>query len=399
MQRQKSTDEGPRKTPVWKSTSVQCLFRHRSGRYYVRTLVGGKQKWRALKTTVLAVAKNRMREHLEAAEREKSAKDAPDVSGHLTFGQATETYLSRLEKSSVRPNTRAFREAGLKLVLRTWDDIVEMNVTRITSRAVADWLINFKANAKPYVPRNAKSAAHNSTGASVTTMKCALDSLRLVLDIAVESGHLYANPARNVSVKNTSKDLFKAARRARAQRGGLQLPTREEFTALVDSIRNARVSDCRAAADYVRFIAFCGARKNEAAHVTWADINFSRETVRLGVTKNGEERFVPMIGEMRELLKRLESERVTATPSEPVLKIRDAQGFTNSACRKLAIPRFTTHSLRHLFATTCIEAGVDIPTVARWLGHKDGGALAMKTYGHLRREHSAAQAQKVKFAA
>jgi hypothetical protein len=41
---------------------------------------------------------------------------------------------------------------------------------------------------------------------------------------------------------------------------------------------------------------------------------------------------------------------------------------------------------------------VDIPTVSRWLGHKDGGALAMKTYGHLRREHSVAQAQRVTFA-
>jgi hypothetical protein len=40
---------------------------------------------------------------------------------------------------------------------------------------------------------------------------------------------------------------------------------------------------------------------------------------------------------------------------------------------------------------------VDIPTVSRWLGHNDGGALAMKTYGHLRREHSIAQAQRVTF--
>jgi hypothetical protein len=41
---------------------------------------------------------------------------------------------------------------------------------------------------------------------------------------------------------------------------------------------------------------------------------------------------------------------------------------------------------------------VDITTVSRWLGHKDGGALAMKTYGHLRDQHSAAMAQKVTFA-
>ena len=63
----------------------------------------------------------------------------------------------------------------------------------------------------------------------------------------------------------------------------------------------------------------------------------------------------------------------------------------------LGIARFTHHDLRHLFATTCIEAGVDIPTVSRWLGHKDGGALAMKVYGHLRDQHSANMAQRVSF--
>jgi hypothetical protein len=40
---------------------------------------------------------------------------------------------------------------------------------------------------------------------------------------------------------------------------------------------------------------------------------------------------------------------------------------------------------------------VDIPTVSRWLGHKDGGALAMKVYGHLRDQHSVNMAQRVSF--
>jgi len=40
---------------------------------------------------------------------------------------------------------------------------------------------------------------------------------------------------------------------------------------------------------------------------------------------------------------------------------------------------------------------VDIPTVSRWLGHQDGGALCMKTYGHLRDEHSANEARKAAF--
>jgi hypothetical protein len=40
---------------------------------------------------------------------------------------------------------------------------------------------------------------------------------------------------------------------------------------------------------------------------------------------------------------------------------------------------------------------VDIPTVSRWLGHKDGGALAMRVYGHLRQEHSFSMVKRVAF--
>ena len=65
--------------------------------------------------------------------------------------------------------------------------------------------------------------------------------------------------------------------------------------------------------------------------------------------------------------------------------------------RRLDYPHFTHHDFRHFFATTCIEAGIDIPTVSRWLGHKDGGALAMRVYGHLRQEHNISAVKKVSF--
>jgi integrase len=77
--------------------------------------------------------------------------------------------------------------------------------------------------------------------------------------------------------------------------------------------------------------------------------------------------------------------------------VHECQGVINTACTKLGIARFTHHDLRHLFATRCIESGVDIPTISRWLGHKDGGALAMKVYGQLCDSHSTAMAQKVRF--
>ncbi|MGH7989335.1 MAG: tyrosine-type recombinase/integrase, partial [Limisphaerales bacterium] len=84
--------------------------------------------------------------------------------------------------------------------------------------------------------------------------------------------------------------------------------------------------------------------------------------------------------------------------SAPIIKIKSARRSLQRACKKLAVKQFSHHDFRHYFATTCIEEGVDIPTVSRWLGHADGGALAMQRYGHLRREHSLAMMQRVSFA-
>jgi integrase len=103
-----------------------------------------------------------------------------------------------------------------------------------------------------------------------------------------------------------------------------------------------------------------------------------------------------MIPDMRRLLERIRSEKQEKDwLNNRVIGVQECQKAIDSACKKLGITRFTHHDLRHLFATRCIESGVDVPTVSRWLGHKDGGALAMKTYGHLRDLHSTTMAQKV----
>jgi integrase len=84
-------------------------------------------------------------------------------------------------------------------------------------------------------------------------------------------------------------------------------------------------------------------------------------------------------------------------PKESLFRLKKAQKTINAACARLGIMRITHHGFRHVFCTRCIESGVDIPTVSRWVGHADGGAVMMKTYGHLRQEHSLAQAMKVNF--
>jgi integrase len=59
------------------------------------------------------------------------------------------------------------------------------------------------------------------------------------------------------------------------------------------------------------------------------------------------------------------------------------------------MPHVRIHDLRHAFSTYAVERGVDVPTVASWLGHKDGGKLLLKTYNHLRDAHSKESAKKL----
>ena len=152
-------------------------------------------------------------------------------------------------------------------------------------------------------------------------------------------------------------------------------------------------------------MAYGGFRKTEAAFITWADCDFGRGkiTVRgepetgLKGRGAGETREVPMIPEMKQLLGKMRRERMNEAPDKTVMRVRECQKAMDRAAKNIGMGRITHHDLRHLFATRCIESGVDIPTVSRWLGHKDGGALAMKVYGHLRDAHSADMAKRVSF--
>jgi integrase len=106
-----------------------------------------------------------------------------------------------------------------------------------------------------------------------------------------------------------------------------------------------------------------------------------------------------MIPEMKALLERIKAERPEAQAGDLVMQVRECQKAMDNAAKKVGMQRITHHDLRHLFASRCIESGVYIPTVSRWLGHQDGGALAMKVYGHLRDHHSVSMAQRVSFSA
>jgi integrase len=181
------------------------------------------------------------------------------------------------------------------------------------------------------------------------------------------------------------------------------LPEPVQFNKLVEAVATAGSGFSKRCAHLIKFLAYSGCRISEAKQVTWADVDLNRNELVVNSVKQRQTssvtrvRRVPIIPQMKELLEELRTGNDAAATSDTICRVHECQRALDTACKKIGITRITHHDLRHLFATRCIEAGVDIPTVSRWLGHVDGGALAMRTYGHLRREHSQAMAAKVRF--
>jgi len=359
-------------TKTWQKTRKPNLLRHNSGRYYARAFAGGKEVWKALKTSHYSVAEAKLAEFLKD-HRERVSNGNGEVSAKITFGEALKIHQqNQADDVTIKPSTRHYWNQIFVAVLKSWPGLRDREIRRVTKTDCKEWARAFRKVASP--------TRYNNT----------LAGLRKVFNVAIEAGIIYGNPAAKLE-------------RQPVRPKQLTLPSRAEFLQLVEAVERAGAWCSRDCADFLRGLAFTGCRKSEAAGIEWRDVDFAAgEIVVRGDAVTGTEnwsvRRVPMIPDARALFQRMRDNRADESPNDKVFRVNEAQNAINSAVRKLTLPRITHHDLRHLFATIGIEAGVDIPTVSRWLGHKDGGALAMKTYGHLRREHSIAQAQKVSFA-
>ena len=372
-QQRTPSDSGLGSESDWQKTAYTNLIRYKpSQAYFARFRVKGKLFRRSLKTNHITVARLRLAD-LEKCEQQKAQSANAVVSGKMTFGDALAVFKTRVESNpALKPRTKEYVAYRISALLKSWPALGEKDVSRITNAECLDWGV--------------KNASRNSSSSHNYTISI----LRRVFAIAIESGARYDNPA-----------LF-AQRVKQRTRKRIQLPEHGQFEQLVAEVRSSGSGYAPPAAELVQFLAYGGLRIGEAKYVTWGDCDFARGEITVRGhpdtgTKNSEMRRVPMIPDMRKLLDRMRSERRNESLETPAMRVWECQKSIDRASKVLGLKRITHHDLRHLFATRCIESGVDIPTVSRWLGHKDGGALAMKTYGHLRNEHSQQMALKVKF--
>ena len=136
----------------------------------------------------------------------------------------------------------------------------------------------------------------------------------------------------------------------------------------------------------------CGLRLNEAAHLKISDIDSQRMQIRVDSGKGQKTRMVPMaprlLAALREYWLAYRPEVYLfpgKTPDTPL-----SSATIQKAC-KLAVAKAgikkpaTPHTMRHSFATSMLEAGVDVLTISKLLGHSS--FVTTMIYLHVRRQH------------
>lgn len=347
-------------TAQFSQSKVSCLLRHRAGTYYANARVSGKLIRRSLDTADFNTAKNRLPAVLAEMRGAKNASEAG------TLGAAITAEAAR-QDPAIKETTRHYYQqisTSLAKVAATLPvNPMGLLISKITLAELRGLMDQY------------------ATTAASTRYNGALALLRRTYARAIEAGHVASN-------------LPDALKRVKPPKMNHDLPTAAAFAGIVSDILVQRKSHSKATAAAVEFLASTGLRISEAQSVNWRDIKDDHLVVR--TAKNDELRQVPLIPAALDLLSRLRAAGVPTGPDDPVMLIKSPRLALEGSCERLGIPHMRVHDLRHIFATRCIESGVDLPTLASWLGHKDGGVLAAQVYGHLCRKHSTAMAHKVR---
>jgi len=392
--------------------AIRGLWR-RNGKFVARITVeddAGRKavKWVPLGAETAAAAQEEFRTLLveRGEDRLRHIGRCPKFSDYVE-----QTYEERLATSGKKPDTMVTEHVHLKQLR---ESVGHLTLDKIRPYHVTGHLQKLKQRGK-----------------ANRTCNLALVVLRNVLKNAKIDGFIKNLPVDGIPWQRSEKK----ARR---------LYTREDVDLFCQAAATASKNGAEFA-DYLRLLALCGAREQETIKLRWAGVDFEHKLLTIGAdadTKNREARRVDFNAELETHLKAMHARRApdsqwlfpspqrgdqddrAKTFRESLLLTRAVSGCICQDCKKVtfgketpktcpqcqgtrleakerALPehlqRFGFHDLRHHFISYAVMSGIDFMTIARWVGHKDGGILIGKVYGHLSNEHAQAQAARMNF--
>ena len=162
-----------------------------------------------------------------------------------------------------------------------------------------------------------------------------------------------------------------------------------------------------------------GLRLGEVCALRVSDIDFQNGTVRIEraaqrIRQNGNTRLivqtpksessvriVPLPEDMMIFLKKAvsglpENAYLLTGRSDKPMEPRNYQYYFESVLRRCGLKKRCYHTLRHSYATRCIESGIDIKSVSEMLGHADI-TTTLRLYVHPSMDSKKQAVQKISF--
>jgi integrase len=361
-----------------KATRHPGLFKYKAV-YWGRIKVGKKQQYKSLKTQSESAALASLgiwRKELELEKGQAAASEG--VTKHRdTVGWAFWKLKAQKRNSAdLSPDTSEYVEQRVRFLYNTWPALFTMKPKDVSTARIEQW-------------KNGCLKTH-----SRSTVRGTLIYLRQAFELAKSAGLCAENVAKQVGLPRVPRKLAFSAKHQVSSK---------QFDELLATMRKGP-GFCKRAADLAELLASTGLRLSEAVELTWDNVEWGNADPRKDRLRSlsrkrrkdsstwGEAKRLPLHKRLRALLQRLTKNRREDNRIAPVKECRET---LETACRKLKMPKLHHHDMRHLFTTWCVEAGIDFPTIAAWLGHQDGGAMLAMTYAHLRDEHSEDMAEKL----
>ena len=342
---------------------AENLVRHRaSGGLYLRAKVGGKIIRRSLGTKSMRIGKMKRDDLLlqlranEGVLEKNSAQSLEEAIAQVIAWYASQPGYQK------KPGSLKYREEIAKVLART-----------LPNKPVSQWSVHDMTKwwGSPAVVRYSAGRRNNMLG-----------TLRKMMELSIDQGTRVSDPTSRL-------------KRIPVITPEVLIPSKEEFKAIISDINSQKKSHSQMAAWFVEFMTYSGCRPGETGSVTREDIEEKhiKITGGEGGTKNHLVRRVPIMGEMQDLLERMNYREI----EDLLFPMTPPKDAIANACKRLGLPRYTPKTFRHVFGTTCLECGVPLATVADWMGHKDKGVTLARTYAHIRDEHGIKEAAKVNF--
>ena len=241
---------------------------------------------------------------------------------------------------------------------------------------------------------NAYIAKRQALGRSGRTVNLEMTAFRNVLNRAIDDGWIRSLPTENLRPLTWTpkkRELVSAEQIEKLCVTGFQV-----------SKNGVQFSD------YIRLMAFCGSRMAETLRLRWPDVDWQNRQLTIGSdgqAKNHRARVIDLNPKLEALLRDMlirkapDSDWLFPSPQRGE-QDRAARTFRETlllARKEAGLLRFGFHDCRHFFISMCVMSGIDYMTIARWVGHQDGGVLIGRVYGHLSDEHAKKQALRIDF--